>query len=185
MTRRIRGRAIVVVEERPFLWATLRQRVEPATAYVLGAAPEEVGAVWESCDPWPWVLAGTTAELPDGLASLLARTPIAVHWLGQAPVGLPSGSVVHPDWLRLAAGLAALERLSLNGVRLLRNRGLRTEDGRTALDAPRVEALLAAPAGLAAVDEGAVTAELARARLPLELARDGDLVRLVPAPARR
>src|SRR5205807_6951735 len=64
--RRVRGRAIVVLEERPYLWAALRERVPPATAYVLGAGPAEIGAVWDRCEPWPWLLAGTTAALPDG-----------------------------------------------------------------------------------------------------------------------
>jgi hypothetical protein len=182
MTRRIRGRAIVVLEERPFLWAALRQRVEPAVAYVLSATPDEIRAVWDDCDPWPWVLAGTTRELPDGLGQLLAGAPVAVHWLGQPPAALPPGSAVHDDWLALAEDLAVLGDRAVNGVRLLRNRGLRTADGRTVLDVAHVEGLMGAPAGLAAVDEHAVAAELTRGRLPLRLAWQGDRVRLVPAP---
>lgn len=182
MSRVVRGRAIVVLEERPFLWAALRERVEPATAYVLGATPDEIGDVWRSCDPWPWVLAGATTRLADDLPGLLAGAPVAVHWLGQPPAGLPPGTVTHGDWLRLAAALAGLGQASLNGVRLLRNRGLRTADGRPVLGVPHVEALLAATAGLP-VDEAAVARELAAGRLPLAPARRGGLVHLVPAPA--
>ena len=166
MIRRVRGRAIVVLEERPYL----------------GAGPAEIGAVWDRCEPWPWLLAGTTAALPDGLAERLAARPVPVDWLGAPPPGLPPHAVAHESWLALAERLAGLAGRAVGGVRLARNRGLRAPDGRTVLDAPGLEGLMAAPdGGLAGLDEAAVAAELAAARLPLALSRDGGRLRLVPA----
>jgi hypothetical protein len=174
-----------VVEERPYLWAALRQRLEPSTAYVLGASPLEVSAVWAVCDPWPWIVVGTTAAPVPGLAERLRGRPIPVHWLGAPPPGLPRSGSVHGDWLRLVDELAALGGRSVNGVRLLRNRGLRTADGRVVPDAANVEGLFAAPEGLPAVDETAIRAELAANHLPLGLAGDGALLRLVQPPTDR
>lgn len=183
MSRPLLGRTIVVVEERPYLWAALRERVEPATAYVLGASPEEVGAVWAMCDPWPWIVVGTTAAPPPGLAERLRGRPIPVHWLGPPPPGLPRSCSVHGDWLLLAEELVALGSRSLSGVRLFRNRGLRAADGQTLLASVHLEGLFAAAAGLTGLEEAAVRAELAAGRLPLQLVREGELLRLVPAPA--
>jgi hypothetical protein len=79
-------------------------------------------------------------------------------------------------------GLAALAERGLNGVRLLRNRGLRAPDGRIVLNVAYVEGLLAAPAGLALPANGAAAAlegEIATHGLPLRLERTGEVLRLV------
>jgi hypothetical protein len=178
------GRTILVIEERPYLWAALRPRVDPALAYVRGATPAEVSRVWATCEPWPWLLVGATPVLPPGLAGLLGSRPIPVHWLDAAPTGLPCCPVVHGDWTDLVAALDALTRLAepgVNGARLLRNRGLRAPDGRIVLGVVNLEGLLAAPDGLALPDDAAaaVQAEIAASGLPLRLERTGDLVRLI------
>jgi hypothetical protein len=177
------GRTILVIEGQPYLWAALRQRVDPGMAYVRSAAPGEVARVWRSCQPWPWLVVGATSDLPAGVAELLGAHPIPVHWVGEAPPGLPGRPVLHRDWTELVSALEQLRALAeagINGVRLLRNRGLRAPDGRIVLDVVNVEGLLAAPAGLVLPPGGAakLEGEIGASGLPLRLQRTGDLLRL-------
>jgi hypothetical protein len=174
------GRAILVVEAEPYLWAALQDRLCRATAYVRSAAPDEVRAVWETCRPWPWIVVGTLPDLPQDLAALLSARPVPVHWLGPPPAGLPRAATAHQTWLELLTHLVRLDDLTLSGVRLLRNRGLVAPDGRVVLDVPELEGLLAAPDGLP-VDPRAVDAELAAARLPFLIDQRAGNVRLEAA----
>ena len=108
---------------------------------------------------------------------------IPVHWVGDPPPGLPGRPVRHRDWTELLAALEQLRGLAeagVNGVRLLRNRGLRAPDGRIVLDVVNVEGLLAAPAGLVVSAGGAaeLEGEIGASGLPLRLHRSGDLLRL-------
>lgn len=182
------GRTILVVEEHPYLWAVLQGRIQPGTAYVRSATPEELPATWQSCRPWPWLVVGAMRTVPDGLVKLVGARPIAVHWLGEPPAALASRAIGHPSWMALAAELERLNDLAeqgLHGVRLMRNRGLMSPDGQVILDVAEVEGLLAAPDGLPvpADSDGdrvlsALRDEIDAHRLPLRLERDGDLVRL-------
>jgi hypothetical protein len=177
------GRTILVIEEQPYLWAALRQRVDPGMAYVRSAAPDELARVWRSCQPWPWLVVGATPALPDGVVELIGAHPIPLHWVGEPPPGLPGRPVLHRDWTELVAALERLRALAedgVNGVRLLRNRGLRAPDGRIVLDVVNVEGLLAAPAGLVLPPAGAaeLEGEIGASGLPLRLQRQGNLLRL-------
>ncbi len=185
------GRTILVIEDLPYLWAVLRQRIEPATAYVRSARPDELASVWGSCKPWPWLVVGAVSAAPPILAELVGDRPIAIHWLGQGPADLPNVPVVHSDWLSLATELDRLNDIAshgLNGVRLLRNRGLRMPSGQVVLDAPCVEGLLAArgglsPAARADVEKllADVQAEIDDHAIPLRLTRADGLLRLIGA----
>ncbi|HZV53190.1 MAG TPA: hypothetical protein VFD49_25930 [Candidatus Dormibacteraeota bacterium] len=182
------GRTIVVLDDQPYLWAALRQRLDPALAYVRSATAGELTDVWRSCRPWPWILVGASPVAPTDLPDLLDGLPIVVHWVGRPPAGLPATPSVHPDWTTLVVGLERLRELAhrgRNGVRLLRNRGLQTPDGRIVLGVAHLEGLMAAPDGLALRDDGAADRLAARLRseiddnrLPLRLERDGRLLRL-------
>jgi len=182
------GRTIVVLEDQPYLWAALRQRLDPAVAYVRSATAEELTEVWRACRPWPWIVVGASSTLPPELPDLLDGLPIAVHWVGQPPAGLPVAPSVHPDWVALAATLQRLQGLisqGPNGVRLLRNRGIQAPDGRPVLGVAHLEGLMAALDGLALGDGRAadrlaarLRAEIDGNRLPLRLERDGQLLRL-------
>jgi hypothetical protein len=177
------GRTILVIEDQPYLWAALRQRVDPGMAYVRSAAPREVARVWRSCRPWPWLVVGAASSLPPGVVELIAAHPIPVHWVGDPPPGLPGPPALHRDWTELVAALEQLRALAeagVNGVRLLRNRGLRAPDGRIVLDVVNVEGLLAAPAGLVVPPERAaeLEGEIGASGLPLRLRRTGDLLSL-------
>jgi hypothetical protein len=155
---------------------------------VRSATPGELAEVWRSCQPWPWLLAGTTPVAPPGLTELIGSRPIAVHWVGDPPAGLPGRPVAHPDWMALVAGLEQLRALTdegVAGVRLLRNRGLLAPDGRIVQGVFNVEGLLAAPAGLVLPPNGgpghalaAVREEIAANGLPLRVEQAGDLIRL-------
>jgi hypothetical protein len=175
------GRTIMVIEDQPYLWAALQQRVRRETAYVRSAAPHEAAAAWASCAPWPWLVVGATTRTHAGLPALLAHQPVPLHWLGDPPSDLAGAATRHEDWQGLVAEMERLNELCLNGVRLLRNRGLLAPDGRVVLDVPQLESLLASPGGLAVDGEPARSA-LAANGLPLEVERDGALVRLVAAP---
>jgi hypothetical protein len=158
--------------------------VDPALAYVRSAAPAELARVWETCRPWPWLLIGATPGLPAGLPGLLAPRPIPVHWVGQAPHGLPAHTAVHRDWTELVAALERLAQLvehGVGGVRLLRNRGLRAPDGRVVLDVANLEGMLAATGGLALPADcaHAIQCEIEASGLPLRLDRSGELLHLV------
>jgi len=182
------GRTILVIEEQPYLWAALRERVDPALAYVRSAEPGELDGVWRTCLPWPWLVVGTSDLMPPGLGELLDSHPIPVHWVGPVPPGVPGRPVGHRDWTGLMGaleGLRALGEAGPGGVRLMRNRGLVTADGRIVLDVVNVEGLLAAPDGLvlpangaAGPAAGALQAEIDVNALPLRLERIGDLLRL-------
>ncbi|HKF77244.1 MAG TPA: hypothetical protein VKF59_13965 [Candidatus Dormibacteraeota bacterium] len=181
------GRTILIIDEQPYLWAVLRQRVELRTAYVRGVTPAQLPGVWRTCRPWPWLVVGATPGLPDGLVDLLGDHPIPVYWLGEPPPGLPGRPLVHADWMALAGDLERLNGLGVTGfggVRLLRNRGLLAPGGRMVLGAAHLEGLLAAPDGLVMPPGAgkraaeAIQAEIDGHDLPLRLDRAGDLLRL-------
>jgi hypothetical protein len=177
-----------VIEEQPYLWAALRQRVDPALAYVRSAAPDELARVWRTCQPWPWLLVGSTSAPGPRLAELVDGGPIPVHWVGRPPPTLPGRPALHGDWTELVGALDRLRDLTvhgLNGVRLLRNRGLRAPDGRIVQGVEHVEGLLAAPDGLPLSDWAAVAVqdEIGANALPLHLEREGALLRLGYPPA--
>lgn len=179
------GRTILVVEDHPYLWAALRQRVDPALAYVRSATPGEVATVWRTCRPWPWMLVGTVPVLPPRLVELIGSHPIPVHWVGPAPGGLPGRPAAHAGWMELVEALERLRSLADNGVagvRLLRNRGLQAPDGRIVQEVFNLEGLLAAPTGLALTPSVEVAAALQReidaSGLPLRLERDAGTLRL-------
>jgi hypothetical protein len=185
MRRRLRqdiGRTILVIEDQPYLWAALAARIDRATAYVRSSTPSQLHAVWGGCSPWPWLVVGATPALPEGLPELLDRRPIPVFWSAPPPAGLPGQPAVFEDWRALVEALERLGEVSLNGVRLLRNRGLLTPQGEVATGLPEVEGLLAAPNGglQARVDLARVRHQLEAKRLPLDVVAADGYVRLVP-----
>ena len=176
------GRTILVIEEQPYLWAALAARIDRGTAYVRSSTPTELRGVWAGCSPWPWLVVGATPSLPPGLSELLGDRPIPVYWCGAAPAGLPGRPLLFEDWQPLVDALAGLRELSVNGVRLLRNRGLVTPGGEFATGLPEVEGLLAAPnRGLVAgVDVDRIRRQLEIHRVPLDVRSEDGWVRLVP-----
>jgi hypothetical protein len=185
MRRRLRqdiGRTILVIEDQPYLWAMLAARVDRATAYARSSTPAQLHTVWGGCSPWPWLVVGATRALPEGLPGLLGRRPIPVFWSGPAPAGLPGQPAVLEDWQARVETLERLRDVSLNGVRLLRNRGLLTPQGEVATGLPEVEGLLAAPNGglRARLDLARVRHQLEAKGLPLDVESADGYVRLVP-----
>lgn len=185
MSRRLRqdiGRTILVVDERPYLWAALSARIDRATGYVRSATPSQLGAVWGGCRPWPWLVVGATPRLPEGLSGLLDGHPIPVYWCGPLPAGIPGRPAVFDDWQALVDALEGLGEVSFNGVRLLRNRGLVGPEGEAVTGLPEIEGLLAAPGRClaAAVEVARIRRRLDEHRLPVDLEAADGYVRLIP-----
>ena len=176
------GRTILVIDDRPYLWAALSARIDRGTGYVRSATPSQLRTVWDSCRPWPWLVVGATQRLPDGLADLLDGNPIPVYWCGRLPAGIPGRPAVFDDWQGLVDALGRLCEVSFNGVRLLRNRGLTGPEGEAVTGLPEVEGLLAAPELrlAASVEVDRVRRELEDRRLPVDLEAADGSVRLIP-----
>jgi hypothetical protein len=179
--RRGIGRTMLVIEDVPYVWAALSARVDRGTSYVRSSTPTQLRAVWAGCWPWPWLVVGATPALPEALPELLDDHPIPVYWSGPAPAGLPGRPTAFDDWQALVAALEGLRALSLNGVRLLRNRGLVTADGGLATDVAEIEGLFAAPGGglVARPDVDRLRRQLEINRLPLAVESEDGWVRLV------
>jgi hypothetical protein len=175
------GRTILVIEEQPYLWAALAARIDRGTAYVRSSTPAQLRTIWAGCTPWPWLVVGATRTIPEGLPDLLGDRPIPVYWSGPAPDGLPGRPEAFGDWQLLVAALERLRELSVNGVRLLRNRGLVTPAGEFATHVPEIEGLLAAPNGglVTVLDVDRVRRQLEINRLPLDIESEDGYVRLV------
>ncbi|MBO0681726.1 MAG: hypothetical protein J2P45_01110 [Candidatus Dormibacteraeota bacterium] len=185
MSERVRqdvGRTILVIDDRPYLWAALSARIDRGTGYVRSATPSQLSSVWGGCRPWPWLVVGATERLPEGLSGLLDGNPIPVYWCGPVPAGIPGRPAVFDDWQGLVDALGRLCEVSFNGVRLLRNRGLMGPEGEAVTGLPEVEGLLAAPdLRLAATVEVArIRRELQDHRLPVDLEAGDGYVGLVP-----
>lgn len=185
MSRRLRqdiGRTILVIDDRPYLWAALSARIDRGTGYVRSATPSQLRTVWDSCVPWPWLVVGATQRLPEDLAGLLDGNPIPVYWCGPLPAGIPGRPAVFDDWQGLVDALGRLCEVSFNGVRLLRNRGLVGPGGEAVTGLPEVEGLLAAPELRLAdtVDVARLRRELEEHHLPVDLEVSEGCVRLTP-----
>jgi hypothetical protein len=179
-------RTVLVVTQRPHAWALLRDRLDPALLYVAWRAPGslEGGAPADA----PWALAGDMTTLPEQACRWLRGRLVSVHWVGQAPPGLPTRPRPHPDWAGLASALRESLRACVGGLRLAPAHGLRLPGGRFLHQTQPLEVLLAAhPEGLELDASWSVPAAttrrlrqlLRRTGAPVDLAVEGHRLRLV------
>jgi hypothetical protein len=177
--RRDISRTLVVVAEQPQFWAAIRDRLDPTLALVRNARPAQLEEVWSRADPWPWLVVGAAAEVPERLCALVGERPIPVLWLRQPGGELPRSGVVHPSWNRLAGELDALSTTPVFGLQFAPRRGVRANGG-PIVQAPELEGLMAAhPRSLPEFDGvHRVQRAMERHALPCRLRLEAGAVRL-------
>jgi hypothetical protein len=167
-------RTLVVVSREGELAVGLREHLARARVVVKDARPEEARVAVGSCRPWPWMLAGDVAELPDGLETALTRHPILVLWLGAPPPGLPAHARDLSRYSELAAAASRALAAEVGGMRLAMGAGVELPGGRLTRT-PSLEALVSAhPAGfnLPLVSFGSAARVLSRSAVSLRPRRD-------------
>jgi hypothetical protein len=146
--RRDRTRTVLVLAEDPALWARLRSDLPERLVFVRSCSAEQVEAVLQEIDPWPWLVVGHGMSFPQPLKELAQRRPIPVLWWGDPFPDLPGHARCFTDWRRLLEASRALLEPTLPGFRFLPVRGLETTFSPQLLSA-ELEALAAVyPSGL-------------------------------------
>ncbi len=178
-------RTVLVISRRPHAWALLRDRLDPSLVSVDWRDPDALRSLG-ACSP-PWALAGDLPMLPPTSLRHWRGRPVAVHWVGSPPPGLPARPRLHADWRELAAALARGLQARLAGLRLAPLHGLLLPGGRFLRQTESLEVLLSVhPEGLELTGTGSallVTARrvrrlLERAGAPVELEVAGASLRL-------
>jgi hypothetical protein len=176
---------VLVISRRPHAWALLRDRLDPALVSVDWKDPAALRSL-SACSP-PWALAGDLPIVPPTSLRHWRGRPVAVHWVGSPPPGLPARPRLHNDWRELAAALARGLQARLAGLRLAPMHGLLLPGGRFLRQTESLEVLLAVhPEGLELTGPGSallatarrVRTLLERAGVPVELEVDGASLRL-------
>jgi hypothetical protein len=137
-------RTILVLSDRPYLSAVLRDHIDPQVGLLRWVQPDQIGAGWRRSRPYPWIVVGAGSPPPD-LPGLVARQPILVVWSGNenAPAGAFSIGGFEPlsSWARQLGGR------QVGNLTLAPYRGIRA--GHRTVLGPALEGLLAAdPIGL-------------------------------------
>jgi hypothetical protein len=178
------SRTVLVISPRPHAWALLRDRLDPALVSVHWRAPAALESL--SASP-PWALAGDLPTLSPASLRHWRGRPLAVHWVGPPPAGLPARPRLHGDWRELAAALARGLQARLAGLRLAPSHGLLLPGGRFLRETECLEVLLAVhPEALELAGPGSglratarrVRRLLERAGVPVELEVAGATLRL-------
>ncbi len=136
-------RTVLVLAERPYLWAAVRELISPELALVRHARPTDLASAWQQADPWPWLVVGGAEQVPTDLAELVRELPVPVWWLGAPQGELPLGSLQFPAWPQLEARLRAL-RGTVLGLQFAPLRGLKTPAGYLMRGTADLEGLMAA-----------------------------------------
>ena len=133
---------MLVIGEDVELAVALRDRLDRAYVTVCEVrSPEAAGAV-RGCQPWPWMVVGSSSALADALGTLLAGEPTLVLWHGEPPAGLPAHTRRMALFSELATAAQAAIDAEVGGVRLAPGTGLTMPDGGHA-SSPALEALVA------------------------------------------
>ena len=179
-------RTVLVISRRPHAWALLRDRLDPTLVSVDWRDPDALQSLG-ACSP-PWALAGDLPTVPPTSLRHWRGRPVAVHWVGSPPPGLPARPRLHADWRELTAALARGLQARLAGLRLAPLHGLLLPGGRFLRQTGPLEVLMGLhPDGLELTDpDGALGAAARRIRrllertgAPLELRLAGSSFRLV------
>jgi hypothetical protein len=178
------SRTVVVISPRPHAWALLRDLLDPALVSVDWRAPAALEPLRASP---PWALAGDLTTLSPASLRHWRGRPVAVHWVGSPPAGLPAQPRLHGDWRELAAALARGLQARLAGLRLAPSHGLLLPGGRFLRQTESLEVLLAVhpealelsgPRSALRANTRRVRKLLERAGVPIELEVAGASLRL-------
>jgi hypothetical protein len=111
------------------LAVALRDRLPRAFITVVELRSAEVADAVPSCRPRPWLIVGTSPDVPETVIRFLAQSPTLLYWRGRPPARLPA----HTRRLDLFSELAAAAELAVTaevgGVRLAPGGGLTMPDG--------------------------------------------------------
>ncbi|MBV8444465.1 MAG: hypothetical protein JOZ92_00960 [Candidatus Dormibacteraeota bacterium] len=145
---RDRLRSLVAVSAGGELAVALRELLPREFVVVRDARPDEVGAVYAACLPFPWLLCGDTPAVDPAVTVKLRRDPVAIGWLGELPSGLPGHARGFATFRDLAGYVQNALHAGVSGMRLAPGLGVSMPDGGSARSAP-LEALIAAhPEGI-------------------------------------
>jgi hypothetical protein len=144
-----RGRAILVVTVDGELAVAIRDVVPGGIAVIRDARVDDADDICAACLPWPWMVVGSVASLPPGLAVVLRHRPVLTYWLGVPPSGLPG----HARWFQRPGALLQAVRgactADVGGMRLAPGGGVELDDG-TLMQGATLESLVSAyPYGFA------------------------------------
>lgn len=159
-----RGRSILAVTVDGELAVALRDVVPGGIAVIRDARFDDADDICAACLPWPWMVVGSVASLPPGIAAVLRHRPVLTYWLGVPPSGLPG----HARWFQRPGALFQAVRgacsADVGGMRLAPGSGVELDDG-TLMRGANLESLVSAyPYGFALPVRGFRAASDALAR---------------------
>lgn len=138
-----RVRSIVAISDDGELGVALREHVDPSRAVIRDVRAAECATALRACEPWPWLVAGSTAVVPAPLGPFLASRPSLVVWSGGRPASLPMHAHLTARFADLAAIVDRALDAEVGGMRLAAGSGVEIGDGRSVRSAA-LEALIAA-----------------------------------------
>jgi hypothetical protein len=163
----------LVISEDVELAVALRERLARAYVTVCHVRTAEAQRATRDCRPWPWMVIGDRADLPEMVVRTLAGAPTLVLWRGGRSAGLPAHARHLDLFSELATAAADAIGAEVGGVRLAPGGGL-TMPGGEHVTSPALEALVAShPRPLFAAPRHfrTVGAILESHRVPLSLER--------------
>jgi hypothetical protein len=164
----------------------LRDRLDRAYLTVWEVRPDEAAEAVLACRPWPWMVVGATAEVPDQLRGALASHPVLLLWRAPPPPRMQPHLRVMQLFSELAGAVEDALRAEVGGMRLAVGSGLTMPD-RTHASSPPLEAVVAShprPVRLSPRQVRAAAAALAAHGVPLRLRARDDGAVLVAADGR-
>ncbi len=136
------ARTVLVINDDGEVSVALRERLDRAYALVKDVRPDEALDGFAACIPWPWMVVGCTAELPEPVLEAFRGRPILVFWKGPVPEGLPAHTRTFKSFGDLAGGVAEAMNKNVLGMKLAIGLGVDLPDGAYARSA-ELQALVA------------------------------------------
>lgn len=136
------ARTILVVGDEGEVAVALRDKVDRSYALIKDIRPAEMHDGFATCIPWPWMVVGSIANLPDGTADLFRDRPILVYWRGPAPNDLPGHTRSFDKFSDLATAVLTALTQEVAGMKMAIGLGVDLPDGDFARSA-ELQALVA------------------------------------------
>lgn len=185
--RRTVHRTVLVYGTSVNLYAALREMIPADRADIFWAGPDELEALLEQIQPWPWAIVSDESDIPDALAAACRANPVITFWLKAAPEGLPASTIAHTRWKDLAGDIASRLDNSVAGLRLAPFKGVLLPDG-TVLRSPALEALIGVFPGALPIPKSALKwarVVIAEQHLDVDVYYHGAVAGIRPATTKR